>query len=101
VQELGGSTARNIAKVASGNTPSHRLHAQFINGGWLGVRNPLFQQFQLSFLVREFELFQEFHLFQEFVKFKKSTNYKFQVLRSLLGDQLQTGHQVVRKQYCM
>jgi len=34
VQELGGSTARQLAKLANGNTPYHRHHAQFMNGGW-------------------------------------------------------------------
>ena len=36
-------------KLANGNIPYYRCHAQFINGGWLGGRNPLFSQ--------EFELF--------------------------------------------
>jgi len=29
-------------KLARGNIPYHRCHAQFINEGWPGVRNPLF-----------------------------------------------------------
>jgi len=33
VQELGGSTARQIAKLASRNIPYHKHHAQFMNGG--------------------------------------------------------------------
>jgi len=34
VQELGGSTARQPAKLACGNTPYHRCHAQSVNGDW-------------------------------------------------------------------
>ena len=51
MQELGGSTARQTARLASGNIPYHRCHAQLIKGGrtlsfwflgiqilfWLGV----------------------------------------------------------------
>ena len=32
MQELGGSIARQVAKLASGNIPYHRCHAQFMNG---------------------------------------------------------------------
>jgi len=31
MQELGGSTAMQIAKLASGNIPDHKCHAQFTN----------------------------------------------------------------------
>jgi len=37
VQELGGSTARQIAKLANGNIPYHRCRAQFLNGVGGGV----------------------------------------------------------------
>jgi len=33
VQELGGSIARQIAKLASGNIPYHGRHAHFVSGG--------------------------------------------------------------------
>ena len=35
MQEPGGSAARQPAKVADGNAPHHRHHAQVVNGvGW-------------------------------------------------------------------
>ena len=40
VQELGGSIARQIVKLANRNIPYHRSHAQFINGGRPRGRNP-------------------------------------------------------------
>ena len=46
MQELGGSIARQIAKLASGNIP---YHAQGIYGGWPGDRNPVFCEFGLFF----------------------------------------------------
>ena len=42
VQEMGGSIARQITKLANGNTPYHERHAQFMNGGWLRARNLVF-----------------------------------------------------------
>jgi len=64
VQELGESTARQTAKLASGNVPHRKCPAQFMNGGSLGGRRlsvfVLFLGVQFS-LVQEFELFQEFH----------------------------------------
>jgi len=41
VQELGGSIARQIAKLADRNIPHHRCHAQFMNGSLLGGRRLL------------------------------------------------------------
>jgi len=38
MQELGGSIARKIAKLADGNVPYHRCHVQFTHGCWLGDR---------------------------------------------------------------
>jgi len=38
VQELGGSTASQLAKLANGNIPYLRCHTQFMNRGWLGGR---------------------------------------------------------------
>jgi len=38
VQQLGGSTVRNTAKLANGNIPYHRHRAQFMNGDWTGAR---------------------------------------------------------------
>jgi len=46
-------------KLASGNTPYHRRHAQFMNSGWPGSKNP----FLLSSVFHEFKLFHEFGLF--------------------------------------
>jgi len=37
--ELGGSIAREIAKLANGNIPYCGRHAQFIEGGWPGGKN--------------------------------------------------------------
>jgi len=67
VQELGGSTDRQIAQLVNGNIPYHRRYAQFMNGGWAGSRkhSALIREFESS-LVREFEVFREFGLFQEF-----------------------------------
>ena len=45
MQGLGGSTARQIAKVANGNIPYHRHHTQFMNRGWRGGRNAFFFSF--------------------------------------------------------
>jgi len=36
VQELEGSTARETAKLASGNISCLKHHVQFMNGDWLG-----------------------------------------------------------------
>ena len=36
MQEVGGSLARQIAKLDNGNIPYHKHHAQFMNGGWPG-----------------------------------------------------------------
>jgi len=38
VQKLRMSIARQLAKLAYGNIPYHRQHAQFMNGGWPGSR---------------------------------------------------------------
>jgi len=90
VQELGGSTARETAKLANGNIPHHRRPAQFMNGDWLGDRNlfvvvfpPLLSEFKFS-LVQELELFQEFSLLGEFCEI--CNIHEFQVLQPLLGD---------------
>ena len=37
MQELRGSTTRQLAKLADGNIPYHRHHAQFTNGSWPGA----------------------------------------------------------------
>jgi len=42
VQELGGSTARQGARLANGNIPYHKHHAQLMSGRWLGCRNLFF-----------------------------------------------------------
>jgi len=48
VQELGRSTTRQTAKLASGNIPYHKRHAQFMNGvGW-GI-NLAFSLLSMSF----------------------------------------------------
>jgi len=60
VQELGGSTVRQTAKLANGNIAYHRHHAQFINGGWPGGRKHSALLFFKSSLDREYKLFQEF-----------------------------------------
>ena len=74
--ELGGSRARQLAKLANGNIPCHGHCARFMNGGWLGGRNlySCFYEFESS-PVQEFKLFQEFHEICE-----------FWALQSLLGD---------------
>jgi len=57
---MGGSTARQIVKLASGNIPCHGRHAQLMKGGWLGGGSYLFlshfHEFECS-LVQEFKLF--------------------------------------------
>jgi len=52
VQGLGGSRARQIAKLVNGNIPYHGRHAQFMNGGWPGRgENCLFSwEFVFSFV---------------------------------------------------
>jgi len=40
VHELGESIARQLAKPARGIIPYRGHHARFINGDWLGGRNP-------------------------------------------------------------
>jgi len=82
MQELAGSTARETAKLANRNIPCHGRHAQFINEGWPGGRNPLSQEFQLSSLVQEFKLYCEFSLFSvslvssvKFVSLAKSMKF--------------------------
>jgi len=55
---LGGT-----AKPTSGNTPYHRRHIQFMNGGWPGGQEAIFLSYFLefeSFLVQEFKLFLKF-----------------------------------------
>jgi len=37
-----GAQPGSQPKVANGNILYHRHHAQFMNGGWHGGRNPLF-----------------------------------------------------------
>ena len=86
MQELGGSTARQIAKLVNGNVPYHRCHAQFRNGGWPGggiIFYSLFCEFKSS-LVWEFDLFLEFSVFWEFCEIHDI--WEFWVPQSLLGD---------------
>ena len=65
VQQLGGSTARQIAKMASGNIPYHGHHAQFRNRGWPGGRKLwallVFQEFRGFFCIT-FVKFSNSHL---------------------------------------
>jgi len=75
-----GAQPGSQSKLASGNIPYHRCHAQFINGGWLRGRNPflsLFCGFKSTF-VQEFKLCWEFDIFQDFCKIHKIS--KFRVL---------------------
>ena len=59
MQELGGSTARRIAKLANGYNPYHRHHTQLMNGGGQeALCSSHFCEFESS-LVLEFEFFQE------------------------------------------
>jgi len=54
VQELGGSIPRQTAKLANGNIPYHRCHAQFIGGGLAeGQESPLslFCEFKSSLVL--------------------------------------------------
>ena len=65
MQELGGSTARQLAQAGQWKS-YHGCHAQFMNGDWPGGRNhfffiPVVHEFESS-LVWEFGLFQEFGL---------------------------------------
>ena len=39
-----GAQPGSWPKLASGNIPCHGCHAQFINRGWPGVRNPFFRE---------------------------------------------------------
>ena len=93
MQELGGSTARQISKLADGSIPYHGSHARFINGGWLGGRNLLFS-FTWIWIVSS-QRFQKCSPFQEFCNIHKI--HKFSVPQLLLGGWLQIGHWVVRK----
>ena len=74
MQELGGSTGRQTAKLANGNILYHTCHAQIKNGGWLGARKVLaflvFWEFESS-LVQEFKLFWEFGVLGEFCEIRK------------------------------
>jgi len=53
VQELGGSTATQVAKLANRNIPYHGRHAQFTNGGWLGAGILFFPLFSVSLVFFE------------------------------------------------
>jgi len=64
---LGGSIARQIAKLANRNIPYHECHAQFMNVGWLGGRKIK------CTLIQEFELIREFAFFWEFCEIHKNT----------------------------
>ena len=115
MQELGGSMARQTARLASGNVLYHGCHAQFRNGGWSGRRNTLFHEFQLSPLFFSFPGVRSFCEFKLLRKFHLSFLWVWQVLQnswvwlnlwalgylwipwSLLVDWLLIGHQAVRK----
>jgi len=87
VQELGGSTAWQIARLANGNVPYHRWHAQFMNGGCLGGRNLAAVLFTMSsnpLLFRNSNFSGSSVFLGSFKKFAKIC--KFEVLRSLLGE---------------
>jgi len=73
VQELGGRTARQIAKLANGNIPYLRRRAQFINGDWPKGQESFLShlcEFKSS-LFQEFKFFQKFSLFLEFCEIHK------------------------------
>ena len=78
-----GAQPGSQPKLVNGNTLYHRCHAQFINGGYLGGRDPLF--------FWEFELFLEFGGFCSMslatsVKFASSAkSVKFVSSRKPLG----------------
>jgi len=66
-----GAQPGSQPKLASGNIPYHRRHAQFINGAWweaggggvgAGICSSLVWEFESS-LVQEFKLFGELRLF--------------------------------------
>jgi len=48
MQELGGSLARQIAKLANAIFPYHRCYAEFMNGGWPGDRKLFALLFSMS-----------------------------------------------------
>ena len=71
MQEVGGSIARQIAKLANGIILYHRCHAQFVNRSWPGRKQSSFLWVQILFLFLFFSglwtctwvwsFFQEFH----------------------------------------
>ena len=87
VQELGGSTARQIAKLAKGNIPYHGRHAQFMNGGSPGRRSSPFLR------VRTFLWVQS--VFRSFAQFTKSASSVFR--DRCPGTGYATGRRAVRK----
>jgi len=73
VQELGGSTARQIAKLANRNIPYHRHHAQFTKAGWPGDRDLLFCVGLNALLSESSNFSSSSGLFGGFAKFTKSS----------------------------
>jgi len=74
VQELGGSTAKQTARLDNENIPYHKCHTQFINGGVEGekaISFLVFWEFESS-VVRKFKLFEEFRLFEEFNEIREN-----------------------------
>jgi len=70
-----GAEPGSQPKLARGNIPYHRCHAQFMNGGWPGGRNPficfLFSLFSMSLKFSRSSAF--FGSFAKFVKSMSST----------------------------
>jgi len=93
VQELGGSTARQTAKLARGNNPYHRCHAQFMKGGLAGGQEYSFARSFNHFYFSGSSDFFEFGLFfGSSVKFVSSMFYA-----CCLGTGYTIGHWVVRE----
>ena len=97
---MGGSRARQMATLASGNIPHHGHRARFRSVGWPGGRNLLFSRVSI---ISSFFGSSSFSVsLASSVKPIKSVSCgKPAVPRSCLGTGYATGHQAVRKLYCV
>jgi len=73
-----GAQPASQPKLASGNIPYHRRHAQFINEGWPDGRNALFFLFFMNpFFARSLNFSGSLVLFGSATKFTKSMSSRF------------------------